>query len=65
MHFCHMHSHQYDMIFYGMEIDHIYIRAIKRNKTANLAVIDMCCSLPLRGAKQRGNLIDEFSYLDI
>lgn len=33
------------MIFYGMEIDHIYIRAIKLNKTANLAVIDMCCSL--------------------
>ena len=33
------------MIFYGMEIDHIYIREIKRNRTAKLAVIVMWCSL--------------------
>lgn len=61
MHFCHMLPHPYDIIFCGMEIDHIYIRKINRNKTANLAVIVMCGSFESQGTERRGNLIDEFS----
>lgn len=48
-----MLPHPYDIIFCGMEIDHIYIRKINRNKTANLAVIVMC--VPSK-AKERNDV---------